>query len=162
MPVHSVESIVSVPSLPLLFCQRACTDPHLSAALCPQLISVISLLSQDIPNLDGPANVDAAVSPCSFVGALAALLTHSISVLFWSNRRRSERISPVRFANLSAGRITVSPLTPASPSTHARLSQATRRRSGDSCDAVPRRPTTRSACCALSLADAGGVGLVLA
>lgn len=65
MPVHSVESIVSRLSLVLLVCQRAYTDPHLSAPLCPQLISVISLLSQDIPNLDGPANVDAAVSPCN-------------------------------------------------------------------------------------------------
>jgi ubiquitin-protein ligase len=61
MPVHGVESIVSLLRLHVCTCSpanfslgRTCNDP--------QLISVISLLSQDIPNLDGPANVDAAVS----------------------------------------------------------------------------------------------------
>lgn len=51
MPVHTVESIVrdllsmSALRLNILYCQ---------------LVSVISLLSSDKPNLDSPANVDAA------------------------------------------------------------------------------------------------------
>lgn len=50
MPVHTVESIVSHP------------DPSLSFSrlIDMQLVSVISLLSSDTPNLDSPANVDAA------------------------------------------------------------------------------------------------------
>lgn len=52
LPVHSVESIV-----------RKLTRFKISASLLCfiQLLSVISLLSSDKPNLDSPANVDAAV-----------------------------------------------------------------------------------------------------
>lgn len=67
MPVHTVESIVS-----LILSFRILTDYYL------QLLSVISLLSSDTPNLDSPANVDAAkevradlagqLYPKSFVG----------------------------------------------------------------------------------------------
>jgi hypothetical protein len=53
MPVHSVETIVS-----------RTTDGHRCLANLTfshtQLLSVISLLSSEKPNLDSPANVDAA------------------------------------------------------------------------------------------------------
>ena len=51
VPVHTVESIVRVQYM-LSF--RILTDYY------SQLLSVISLLSSDTPNLDSPANVDAA------------------------------------------------------------------------------------------------------
>lgn len=51
MPVHSVESIVCIFSGDV----NAIADGN-----CVQLLSVISLLSSDKPNLDSPANVDAA------------------------------------------------------------------------------------------------------
>jgi ubiquitin-conjugating enzyme E2 G1 len=69
MPVHSVESIVGT--------------RFIRQALCGlfdflQLISVISLLSSDKPNLDSPANVDAAKAVREdFEGAQA--VTHSDS-----------------------------------------------------------------------------------
>ena len=51
MPVHSVESIVS----------RITSDRCLAnLTYSTQLLSVISLLSSETPNLDSPANVDAA------------------------------------------------------------------------------------------------------
>lgn len=37
-----------------------CTSSNHAHAHAPQLVSVISLLSADVPNLDSPANVDAA------------------------------------------------------------------------------------------------------
>lgn len=51
MPVHTVESIVRM--------SLSCTF-KLLIQFESQLISVISLLSSDTPNLDSPANVDAA------------------------------------------------------------------------------------------------------
>ncbi|GAC74708.1 hypothetical protein PANT_12d00101 [Moesziomyces antarcticus T-34] len=48
LPVHTVESIVSLPILAWL------------ATKSSSLISVISLLSADVPNTDSPANIDAA------------------------------------------------------------------------------------------------------
>lgn len=51
MPVHTVESIVRM--------SLSCTL-ELLIQFESQLISVISLLSSDTPNLDSPANVDAA------------------------------------------------------------------------------------------------------
>jgi len=59
LPVHTVETVVGGP--PLLLNNR----------LTLQLISVISLLSADVPDLNSPANVDAAKEvredyPCEF------------------------------------------------------------------------------------------------
>lgn len=53
LPVHSVETVVSC--LPLN-CDGKATDQLTR----DQLISVISLLSADVPDLNSPANVDAA------------------------------------------------------------------------------------------------------
>lgn len=52
MPVHSVESIVRASQTAR--CLANLTFSH------AQLLSVISLLSSETPNLDSPANVDAA------------------------------------------------------------------------------------------------------
>ena len=56
LPVHTVESVV-----------RLVAPTHIRQQLCgeheaddPQLVSVISLLSADVPDLNSPANVDAA------------------------------------------------------------------------------------------------------
>lgn len=58
LPVHSVESIV----------RKLTRFKNSASLLCfIQLLSVISLLSSDKPNLDSPANVDAAVCADSFV-----------------------------------------------------------------------------------------------
>ena len=51
LPVHTVESIVRII---IYVAQKSYID------ILPQLVSVISLLSSDRPNLDSPANVDAA------------------------------------------------------------------------------------------------------
>lgn len=51
MPVHGVESIVSLRSL---------SGIQPTDSRTQQLISVISLLSADTPNIDSPANIDAA------------------------------------------------------------------------------------------------------
>jgi len=53
LPVHTVESIVSIAS-GHFWCNE------LTRLFRFQLVSVISLLSSEHPNLDSPANVDAA------------------------------------------------------------------------------------------------------
>lgn len=58
MPVHTVESIVS---LDCISCRGSAKRAFM------QLISVISLLSSDTPNTDSPANLDAAVSALGLV-----------------------------------------------------------------------------------------------
>lgn len=67
LPVHTVESIVSTPRACETWHRRAELakqatdgDPHLPLSSRAQLVSVISLLSADVPDLNSPANVDAA------------------------------------------------------------------------------------------------------
>lgn len=62
LPVHTVESIVSYKPTPhtSFFGKLSCDATAALNISDPQLVSVISLLSADVPNLDSPANVDAA------------------------------------------------------------------------------------------------------
>lgn len=86
MPVHGVESIVRrrtsnfVPD-------GAPADFTIPCMAFTQLISVISLLSADTPNIDSPANIDAAASPVS------AWLSPNLSLTrhFWSRAEGSPR-----------------------------------------------------------------------
>lgn len=58
LPVHTVETVVCIEIATLMRypAMPGTTDRNIIA----QLISVISLLSQNVPDLDSPANVDAA------------------------------------------------------------------------------------------------------
>ena len=57
LPVHTVETVVSRSHVKLFASTKSTT---LILPSVTQLISVISLLSQNKPDLDSPANVDAA------------------------------------------------------------------------------------------------------
>ncbi len=77
MPVHTVESIVSL-DMEILTCL-----PNFIRSRS-QLLSVISLLSSEKPNLDSPANVDAAKEIRSdFAGTHRPFISLCPSHLTW-------------------------------------------------------------------------------
>lgn len=59
-PVHTVESIVKPAFTSRMVCFTFLLTLVDFLSSCPQLVSVISLLSADTPNTESPANVDAA------------------------------------------------------------------------------------------------------